>query len=122
MRIFKTAEFHKFAKKNKIDNARLIEAVKSIESGASAVHLGGGVYKVRIARKGEGKSGGYRSFVVMRRAERAFFIAGFAKNDTENIDSRELKLLKLLAKELLEYDEEEIKRNIKTGFFQEINS
>jgi hypothetical protein len=34
----------------------------------------------------EGKSGGYRSIILFRRGERAFFVYGFAKNDQDNID------------------------------------
>jgi hypothetical protein len=43
--------------------------------------LGGGVIKQRIARKGGGKSGGFRALILLRAGERAFFVHGFAKSD-----------------------------------------
>jgi len=37
----------------------LCDAVNRLEAGQSEADLGGNVYKVRVARSGEGKSGGY---------------------------------------------------------------
>jgi hypothetical protein len=59
---------------------------------------GGGVYKVRIARSGEGKSGGYRVIVFFRSEERTFFEYGFAKSDRDNIDEGDLRVFKKRAK------------------------
>ena len=53
--------------------------------------LGGGVIKQRLARQGQGKSGGFRSIVLFRSGTTAFFVYGFAKNDRDNIDRQELK-------------------------------
>jgi hypothetical protein len=47
--------------------------------------LGGDVYKQRLARTGEGKSGGYRIIVLFRSGARTFFVYGFAKSDRENL-------------------------------------
>jgi len=33
-----------------------------------------------IARRGQGRSGGYRAIVLFRRGERSFFVYGFAKS------------------------------------------
>ena len=41
----------------------------------------GGVIKQRLAREGQGKSGGFRSIVLFRRGEKAFFVYGFAKSE-----------------------------------------
>ena len=40
---------------------------------------GGGVIKQRIARPNEGKSGGFRSIILYRQGEKAFFVFGFPK-------------------------------------------
>ena len=40
-----------------------------------------GVIKQRIARLGQGKSGGSRSIILFRRNDRAVFIYGFEKKD-----------------------------------------
>ena len=48
--------------------------------------------KQRIARPGEGKSGGYRSIILFRKGTHAFFVYGFAKSDRENIEDDELRI------------------------------
>ncbi|MCL1929093.1 MAG: type II toxin-antitoxin system RelE/ParE family toxin [Treponema sp.] len=62
MRIFKNTWFTRFADKEGIADDELKEAVNRLETGQAA-ELGGDVYKVRIARSGEGRSGGYRVIV-----------------------------------------------------------
>ena len=66
--------------------------------------LGGGVIKQRIARRGRGRSGGFRTIVVFRRGELAFFVHGFAKSDRENLRRKELSGLRSLANEYLALD------------------
>ena len=61
MRIFKNKFITKFAEKQGIDDTDLREAVNRAENGLIDADLGGGVIKQRIARKGQGKSGGYRT-------------------------------------------------------------
>jgi hypothetical protein len=56
------------------------------------------VIKQRIARPGQGKSGGYRSIILFRKGTQAFFVYGFAKSDRENIEDDELEKFKFLAK------------------------
>ena len=83
MRIFKNTWFTRFASKEGITDDELREAVNRLEMGQAA-DLGGGVYKVRIARPGEGKSGGYRVIVFFRSEERTFFAYGYAKSKRDN--------------------------------------
>ena len=66
--------------------------------------LGGGVIKQRIARKGGGRSGGFRMIVLFRRGAVAFFVHGFAKSDRENLRRKELSGLRSLADEYLALD------------------
>lgn len=61
--------------------------------------------KQRLAREGQGKSGGFRSIVLFRRGERAFFVYGFAKSDRDNIRRDELKAFRNLASEMLVLDD-----------------
>ena len=42
--------------------------------------------KLRVARPGQGKSGGYRTLLAYRKSERSVFLYGFAKNERDNID------------------------------------
>jgi hypothetical protein len=64
---------------------RLCEAVERAESGLIDANLGGGLIKQRVARLGQGRSGGYRAVVAYRRLGRAVFLYGFAKNERDNI-------------------------------------
>lgn len=75
----------RFARKAEIGDAVLCEAIQDAERGLISADLGGGVIKQRIARPGEGKSGGFRTLIVFRANARAFFVHGFAKNETDNI-------------------------------------
>lgn len=70
-----------------------------------AVSLGKKIYKIRIARKGEGKSGGYR-FVLMLEIEDNLIIpiCIYAKNERNNVSFKELTYhLELIKQELLEF-------------------
>lgn len=67
--------------------------------------LGGGVIKQRVARRGQGKSGGLRTIILFRRGELAFFIYGFAKSDRDNIRADELRTFRKLADEMLRLDD-----------------
>jgi hypothetical protein len=59
--------------------------------------LGGGLLKKRVARPGQGKSGGYRTLVATNKGNRWVFVYGFPKNERSNIDSDEEEALKKLA-------------------------
>jgi hypothetical protein len=60
--------------------------------------LGSGVIKQRVARPGQGRSGGFRVLVAYRAKSRSVFLFGFAKNERENIDDDELATLRDIAK------------------------
>jgi hypothetical protein len=69
--------------------------------GLYEADLGGGLLKKRIARPGQGKSGGFRTIVATNRGNRWFFIYGFAKNERANIDEDEEAALKKYGQTLL---------------------
>lgn len=120
MRIFSNQWITKFAKKHKISDPELIEAVERADKGVIDADLGGGVIKQRIARQGQGRSGGYRSLIFFRRGERAFFMTAFAKNDRENITNKELAELKKAAAIILAMTETDIEQAKSNGTFTEI--
>ena len=97
MRIFKTKWFARYARRERIFDARLCEAVRRAEDGLIDADLGGGVIKQRIARPGQGRSGGYRLLIAFRPSDRAVFMLGFAKSDRDNITPDELESLKRAA-------------------------
>ena len=110
MRIFQTRWFAKFARKEKMEPIRLHEAVKRAEQGKIDADLGGNLIKQRVARRGEGRSGGYRTLIAFRTPSRSVFLYGFAKNEKENISDEELDDLKKLTRLLLSYDDGELER------------
>jgi len=88
VRIFKSTWFSRFADKEGIADNELWEAVNLFEAGQADANLDGNVYKVRVARPNEGKSGGYRVILLYRSGERAFYMYGFAKSDRSNISRK----------------------------------
>ena len=85
MQTFKTKSFARFAARAGLEDAELCEAVRRIGGGLIDADLGGGVFKQRIARKGDGRSGGFRTIVLYRRGKLAFFVYGFAKSNQDNL-------------------------------------
>jgi len=57
VRTFKNAWFNRFSRKEGISDDELRDVVDLLEKGQADADLGGDVYKQRIARSGEGKSG-----------------------------------------------------------------
>jgi hypothetical protein len=120
VRLFKNTWFNRFAKKEGITDGELREAVNQLEAGQADADLGGDVYKVRVARSGEGKSGGYRVIVFFRSEERTFYEYGFAKADRDNIDQKELRFYKKIAKTKLAMSEKELTDAVNAGELIEI--
>jgi hypothetical protein len=120
MRIFRTKVFGRFARKADIEDDILRKAVAEVQRGLVDADLGGHVIKKRIARSGEGKSGGFRTIILFKAGERAFYVFGFSKSELGNIEDDELAAFKKLAAKLLAYSDEEISRAIETGALVEV--
>ena len=119
-RIYKNRWFAKFASREGIDDAMLIAAVKQAEDGLNDADLGGGLIKLRVAREGGGKSGGYRTLIFFRQNERAVFAFGFAKNDRANLDAVELRTFKKAAKIMLVLTQDQIELEVQAGRMMEL--
>lgn len=72
-----------------------------MRDGLYDADLGSGLFKKRIARPGQGKSGGFRTLVATNKASRWVFVFGFSKKERSNIDKDEEEALKKLATHLL---------------------
>ena len=121
LRIFKNAWFYRFARREKIKDAVLKEAIARAERGLIDADLGGGVIKQRLARPGQGRSGGYRSIIIFQKGERAFFVYGFAKSDRENIDPDEGVAFKKSAKAFFALSDKQIEILIKDKELSEVD-
>jgi len=91
-----------------------------MQSGLIDARLGGQVVKKRVAASGAGKRGRTRTLIAFKGREKAFFIYGFAKNERPNISQNELRALKLLARELLNYTAHELAKASQAGELIEI--
>ena len=91
-----------------------------MEQGLIDARLGGQVVKKRVALPGRGKRGSTRTLVAFKQGDKAFFIYGFAKNERTNVSDKELRALKLLAKELLNYAASTLAKATKAGELIEI--
>ncbi len=121
MRVFKNSRFHKFARKEKISDAMLCEAVERAERGQIDADLGAGLIKQRVARPGAGKSGGFRTLVFFRAETRAVFAFGFAKSDMANLDDAEETYLKKAAKLVLGFADAQMDAEVAAGRMFEVN-
>ncbi|MDE1163502.1 MAG: type II toxin-antitoxin system RelE/ParE family toxin [Acidobacteriaceae bacterium] len=119
LRIFKSREFARFAKRSGLSDQALLHAVEQVESGLIDADLGGGVYKQRVARPGKGKSGGFRTILLMRAGELILFVDGFAKSERDNITTEELLAFRMVAKGLL-YDKQKLAEAVERKVLVEI--
>ena len=120
MRVSKTKWFERWARRERMADEALCEAVARAERGLIDADLGGGVIKQRVARPGAGRRGGYRSIVLFRAGARAVFAFGFPKSARDNLRPDELEAFRLLAGEVLAYDEAAIARAVTAGELSEV--
>jgi hypothetical protein len=106
VRVFKVKGFARIQRRERITDSALAKVVRNGEDGLVDADLGGGLVKQRIARPGQGKSGGFRTVIAYRRGDRAIFLLGFAKNERDNVDDEELDELKALARGFLRLNED----------------
>ena len=73
MRVFKTKWLARYARRERVADRSLGEAIERAGRGLIDADLGGGIIKQRVARSGQGRSGGYRMLVAYRQGARAVF-------------------------------------------------
>ena len=121
MTIYKTRWFDRWARKQDLSTRALCEAVREMQAGLYEADLGGGLLKKRIARPGQGKSGGYRTLVATNKGSKWFFVFGFPKNVRSNIDKDEEEALKKLASHLLSLSPPALVTAQRAGELMEVN-
>ena len=121
MSIYKTRSFARWVKREGLADRDLCDAVVAIQKGLIDARLGGGLIKKRVARSGHGKRGGYRVILASNLGDRWVFMFGFAKNERENINDDELRLMKRLASAFLEMDDRMLRQALTSGEILEIH-
>lgn len=119
--VYKFKPFARYARKAGLSDAMLCRAAREIEAGRIDADLGGGVVKQRVARDGEGRSGGFRTIVLFRTGTSLFFIRGFAKNERDNITVVELAVFKEASAVMLSLPQVAIQKAIAAGEIIEID-
>ena len=121
MRVYTTKEFGRFARKERIADAKLCEAVERAGKGLIDADLGGGLIKQRIARQGQGRSGGYRTLMAFHAKERTVFVYGFPKNERDNIGADELEYWQQVARGFLQMGAAQLGMLIEQDELTEVN-
>ena len=121
MRLFKTKWFIRYARQERLEDRSLCDAIERAERGLVDADLGGGIIKQRVARTGQGRSGGYRLLIAYRSGKRAVFLYGFAKSERDNIEADELETLKEIGAAWLEAKKERLDNAIKEGILMEVS-
>jgi hypothetical protein len=116
LRVFASKPFMRFARRFGIDDETLWKTV----NGTCDADLGGGVFKYRLARQGEGASGGARALIAMKVGHRAVLMFGFEKKGMANIGPDEPREYRKAARIYLGYSEEEITGIVKRKALIEI--
>jgi hypothetical protein len=121
VRIFKTKWLVRFARREQVTDDSLREAIARAARGIVDADLGGGIIKQRVARLGQGRSGGHRMLIAYRAGERAVFLYGFAKSERENIGPDEVATLREIGAAWLAADAGEIARALQENALQEVD-
>jgi len=122
VRILKTKWLVRYARRQRISDASLRGAIEGAGRGLIDADLGGGIIKQRVARLGQGRTGGYRMLIAYRTGSRAVFLYAFAKNEHDNIDPDELMTLREIGAAWLNADVQQIAQAIEHGILQEVTN
>jgi hypothetical protein len=112
-RAFKTAWFAKAARKARISDDELGEAVREAIEG-QAEDLGGGVFKKRLNKNM------HRAIILAKSGRLWIFEYVFAKKDRDNIDDDELVAFRQLAKSYELLSDQQLTRLLRNGDLMEI--
>lgn len=121
MAIYKTRWFDRWARRQGLTAPALCAAAREMARGLFDADLGGGLFKKRIARPGQGKSGGYRTLIATNKSNRWIFVYGFPKNERSNIDKDEEEALKKLSAHLLSLTAQAVAKAEQAGELMEVN-
>ena len=112
-RTFKTAWFAKAARKARITDEALCEAVREVVRG-QADDLGGGVFKKRLSKND------YRSILLAKGGRYWIYAYLFAKKDRANIRDDELQDFRVLAKAYASLDDGKVGQLLRDHALMEI--
>ena len=116
LRVFAFKDVVRFARKFHIPDDGIWDVMRSQPDA----DLGGGLYKYRIARPGEGSRGGGRVLIALKIGSRAILMFAWEKKDMENIKPNEVKAYRDVAKSYLGYSDSQMTKLVKDRVLVEI--
>ena len=120
--VYKNKPFARFARRARIPDADLWKAARLANEDAIDADLGGGVIKQRIARAGQGKSGGSRSIILFKKEDRDVFVHGFENKDLANITVKDLVAFRKLADAILGCTDAEMAQRVQGGLYFKVEN
>ena len=120
MAIYKIKAFARFAAHERIEDSSLPVAIQRAADRLVDADLTGGLIKQRVARRGQGRRGGHRVLIAFQPRDFSVFLYGFSKNDRENLDGKELEILRKLASHWLGASPKLIEQALEEGKLMEV--
>lgn len=120
MAIYKLKKFTKWQLDYKVKDSQLLEIIEEINKSPKNGSLGKFLYKKRIGNESSGKRSGHRVIVAAKIEQNYFFMYGFQKNEKDNLEKKELKIFKELAKDYVTYSPHQLKIAIKAGELEQL--
>lgn len=120
MKVLKRRDFARWQWREQLPDSVLCKVVHEMECGLVDADLGGHLYKMRVARPGTGKRGGYRTLVSARIGTRHVFLHGFPKNDKANITPEERRALQLAGQVFLTLSLADLQKVLSLGVLLEV--
>ncbi|OQW97114.1 MAG: hypothetical protein BWK74_07010 [Desulfobacteraceae bacterium A6] len=121
MNIYLSKVFLRLARRERLTDAHICQAVAEMNKGLIDANLGAGLFKKRVAIPGQGKRGRWRTLLGFQAGRKAFFLYLFSKNSRDNIEQDEMKALKRLTKYYLALKPSEIKTALHCDELKEVN-
>ena len=120
MRYLKNKSFRKDLKNYHLDDEYIKDVLDDVFDGR-AIPLGSKLYKIRAAKEGKGKSGGFRNIFFWKRDELIVFCLLFGKNEQDNLTADEKKALKILSHEYDRLTADEVEILMQKNQFTEVD-
>jgi hypothetical protein len=114
MRVLKTKAFARFARRERFSDQTLRDVVDRANRGLVDADLEGGLIKQRVPRRGQRRSGGYRTLTAYQARRRTVALYGFPKSERDDIRPDELVIWRGSAAEMLKTGDTELRSLIAT--------
>lgn len=100
MRLFKTKEFARLARKARLTDESLRGVVRRVEAGQIDAQIGKFLIKQRVASQSRGKAKAYRTIICHVSGSRTVFLDLFAKSDASSLTTLETETFRDAAREI----------------------